>query len=350
MADSEETSSAIARQLFLRTFSAGVPLGSAAAQLSRVMRDEVFPARSTLYRRGEASDRIFFLVRGKVSLSLEGAPAWNFDAGSSVGLLDVLQDRPHKRTATAMTDVRALTLSAEDYFDVLEDNFEFTRNSIVNVAGALHALRLSLPPSGGFGAAQDVLPMSRGPVSARAPQSDPLGAAFVSGGGLPVRPLNLVELTIGLREVPALRSSSIQALTSMAGLVEERGLGPGEALFEQGEPASAIFVVVRGLVELERRDPLILAPFGPHSIVGGFASLGTAEQPYTARAREASTVLGLDKEDLFDLLELHFELVRSIFAGVSAEREQALLLKAAQTAEAGGRGATDSLFDAESAA
>src|SRR5688572_13747397 len=62
MAHNVETSSAIARQLFLRTFSAGVPLGGAAAQLSRVMRDEVFPEGANLYRRGEASDRIFFLV------------------------------------------------------------------------------------------------------------------------------------------------------------------------------------------------------------------------------------------------------------------------------------------------
>jgi CRP-like cAMP-binding protein len=347
MADSVETSSAIARQLFLRTFSAGVPLGGAASQLSRVMRDEVFPAGATLYRRGEASDRIFFLVQGKVSLSMEGMPPWIFDAGTSVGLLDVLQDRPHKRTATAESDVRALSLSADDYFDVLEDNFEFTRNSIVKIADALQALRLTLSPTGGFGVALEAIPISR--RRSAEPHSDPLRAAFGLGGGLPVRPLSLVERTIALREVPALRSSSIQALTSMAGLMEERGLRPGEVLFKQGEPAAAIYIVVRGLIELERREPLILAPFGEKTLVGGFASLGAAEHPFTARAREGSTVLALDKEDLFDLLELHFELVRSIFAGVAAEREQALFLKAAQQAEQN-RGAAESLFDAETAA
>jgi CRP-like cAMP-binding protein len=346
-ADSVETSSAIARQLFLRTFSAGVPLGNVAAQLSRLMRDEVFPAGATLYRRGEASNRIFFLVKGRVSLSMEGMPPWVFEAGTSVGLLDVLQDRSHKRTATALSDVRALSLAAEDYFDVLEDNFEFTRNSIVKIAAALHALRLSLMPSGGFGAATDAIPVSRGRLTVE-PYSDPLRAAFGMGGGLPVRPLNLVERTIALREVPALRSSSIQALTSMAGLIEERGLKPGEVLFKQGDPAAAIYIVVRGLLELERIDPLIMATFGERTLVGGFASLGSSDHPYTARARDASTVLALDKEDLFDLLELHFELVRSIFAGVAAEREQVLFLKAAQHAEEN-RGAADSLFDVESA-
>lgn len=348
MADNLEGSSAIARQLFLRTFSAGVPLGSAASQLSRVMRDEVFPAGATLYRRGEASDRIFFLVKGKVSLEMDGMPPWVFEDGTSVGLLDLLQDRSHRRTATAVSDVRALSLSAEDYFDVLEDNFEFTRNSIVKIAEALQTLRLSLPPSGGFGVGPDIMPISRGRPTAE-PHSDPLRAAFALGGGLPTRPLNLVERTIALREVPALRSSGIQALTSMAGLMEERGLRPGQPLFKQGESASAIFIVVRGLIELERREPLILAPFGEKTIVGGFASLGVADHGFTARAREPSTVLALDKEDLFDLLELHFELVRSIFAGVATEREQALFLKAAQQASEH-RGTAESLFDSESAA
>lgn len=347
MSDSAEPSSAIARQLFLRTFSAGVPLGSAASQLSRVMRDEAFPAGATLYRRGEASDRIFFLVKGKVSLAVDGMPPWIFEAGASVGLLDVLQDRSHRRTATALSAVHALSLTAEDYFDVLEDNFEFTRNSIVKIAEALHALKMSIAPSGGFG--PDIAtPSSRGRPTAE-PKSDPLRAAFGAGGGLPARPLNLVERTIALRGVPALKSSGIQALTSMAGLMDERGLAPGEALFSQGEASSAIYFVVRGLIELERRDPMILAPFGERTLVGGFASLGLAEHAFTARAREASTVLELDKEDLFDLLELHFELVRSIFAGIAAERERALLLKAAQQASEQ-RGAADSLFDVEPAA
>jgi CRP-like cAMP-binding protein len=135
----------------------------------------------------------------------------------------------------------------------------------------------------------------------------------------------------------------------MAGFMEERGLKAGEVLFTQGEPSAAIYFVVRGLIELERRDPLILAPFGEKTLVGGFASLGCPEHPFTGRAREPSTVLALDREDLFDLLELHFELVRSIFAGVAVEREQALFLKAAQQASEQ-RGAAESLFDVESAA
>lgn len=331
MADNDAPSAAIARQIFLRAFSAGKPAGSAATYLAQVMRDEVFPAGTALYRKGDAADELFFIVRGRVRQSVKGAPSWEFEGGAVIGLLDVLQDRLHARTAEAVTDVHALVLKADDYFDVLEDHFEFTRSSILSMADALHALRLALPPTGGFGE----LRRSRVPDSRRGPPSSSrraraLSALPLAAAGAEDRPLNVVERTIALRGSPALESASIQALTSMAELIDEVRPAPGDVLVTEGAVAPAIFLVARGLVGIERREPAIAATFSPGALVGGYASLGSAVEAYTARALAPSLLFSIDKEDLFDLLELHFDLARSVLKNMAAERESALLEEAAR--------------------
>lgn len=324
MADRDAQATAIARQIFLRVFSSGIPTGGVATQLAPRMHEEVVRAGTTLFRRGEAADRLFFIVRGRVELTQPGAKAWSFETGAVLGALDVFQDRPHARTAVALTEVQALVLEADDWFDVLEDNFEFTRNSIIHIASSLHALRLTLPPCAGF------LVTESKALSART-----RGAAALDGGHreaaeVEERPLNLVERIIAFRDVAAFKSAGIQALTTMAGLVEETRLDAGAQLYAQGDASPAIFVIVRGALEIERDEPAIRASFGPGSLLAGLGSLGYLEQPYSARALAPSLMLKVDKEDLFDLLEIHFDMVRSVLAIMGRERELVLLERVAR--------------------
>lgn len=324
MTDRDAQATAIARQIFLRVFSSGIPTGGVATQLAPRMHEEVVRAGTTLFRRGEAADRLFFIVRGRVELTQPGAKAWSFETGAVLGALDVFQDRPHARTAVALTEVQALVLEADDWFDVLEDNFEFTRNSIIHIASSLHALRLTLPPCAGF------LVTESKALSART-----RGAAALDGGHreaaeVEERPLNLVERIIAFRDVAAFKSAGIQALTTMAGLVEETRLDAGAQLYAQGDASPAIFVIVRGALEIERDEPAIRASFGPGSLLAGLGSLGYLEQPYSARALAPSLMLKVDKEDLFDLLEIHFDMVRSVLAIMGRERELVLLERVAR--------------------
>lgn len=346
MADRDAQAAAIARQIFLRVFSSGIPTGGVASQLAPRMHEEVVPAGTILFRRGEAANRLFFIVRGRVELAQPGAKTWSFETGAVLGALDVFQDRPHARTAVALTEVQALVLEADDWFDVLEDNFEFTRNSIIHIASSLHELRLTLPPCAGF-LGKELLaisartppgntpgqagPSSRTPA-ARYPTSAP--PALDGGNGRAAeaegRPLNLVERIIAFRDVAAFKSAGIQALTTMADLIEETRLDAGAQLYAQGDASSAIFVIVRGTLEIERDDPAIRASFGPGSLLAGLGSLGYLEQPYSARALAPSLVLKVDKEDLFDLLEIHFDMVRSVLAIMARERELVLLERVAR--------------------
>jgi CRP-like cAMP-binding protein len=300
LSDEVDREQVIERQIFIRSLNIARPTGSAAQQLARAMRDQLFPAGEVLYSRGEAASRIYYIMRGDIELSLEGAEPWTMKAPSVVGILDVLQDRPRERTARALTDVKALVLSGDDYFDVLEDNFEFARAALCGVASNLHMMSLGLAPTGGF-------PDPAGPILAP-----------------PDRPLSLVERTLTLYDAPAFRAASVQGVSRLAGLAEEVRYAEGDAISRFGEPCASLVVVACGLVQIRREDPRLEARFGAGSIVGGYASIGRDAHQYDSTALAPTVALRVRKDDFFDLLEDHSEVTRSVLAFMAIERERIL--------------------------
>jgi CRP-like cAMP-binding protein len=292
--DAHDPQSMIEREIFLRSMSLGRFTGT--RQLGRAMHDVFFEAGSVIYKEGSPADDLYFVVRGTVALTKPGEPPWEFGPRSVVGIIDADQNRPHRRTAVALTDVEALKLSSEDRLEVLEDNFEQARSLILFTSDAVHQLALTLP-SGGFSEPE--------PTEQEIEPEE----------------LPLVERVLTLRDVPAFRKASIQALVSLAPVAEESRVRAGETLFRVGEVTGVFYVVARGMVELERQAPRISARFGPASIVGGSAAFGDVERSYAARAIQDSVLLRIPEEDFFDVMEDHFDLARSVFAYIAAERE-----------------------------
>ena len=62
--------------------------------------------------------------------------------------------------------------------------------------------------------------------------------------------------------------------------------------------------------------------------MGNYAPFTDRALPFGARAAEATTVLRIGKEDLLDLMEVHFEVARSAMAYVANERVRLLELRA----------------------
>jgi CRP-like cAMP-binding protein len=291
------------RELFLRGISASQPQGGAALQLARAMRDVSFSAGATIYRAGDFTRLIHFITHGEVELSGVHLDPWRLQAPAVIGVLDVNQRRPFSRTATAISDVRALVLREDDWFEVLEEHFEFARASMVRVADDVHTLHLSAGRGGGF--------------PEPPPQTDHEPHA-----------LNLQERTLALRGVLIFRTAGIQALALLATGATERALATGERLVTRDDPANALLVVARGTIRIERENPAIHARFGPGSLVGGGASISFRTHPYTAVAEAPAVVLELHREDVIDALEDHVEMIYSTLAGLGAEREQIMELRA----------------------
>jgi CRP-like cAMP-binding protein len=287
---------AIERELFLRSLS-GVQLHTGAAQqLARSMRDASFHAGEEIYRAGAFTGLIHFVTHGEVELSAAGVAPWRLVAPAVIGVLDVTQRRPFSRTATAVTDVRALVLREDDWVESLEEHFEFARASIRRIADDVHQLHLATSPGGGF--------------PEPPPRSDEEPHA-----------LNVQERTLALRDVACFRTAGIQALALLATGAREHALTKGERLFARDDPSGSVFVVARGTIRIERENPVIRARFGPGTMVGGGAAISFVTEPYTAEAEAHAVVLELRREDLIDTLEDHVEMIRSTLGGLGMERE-----------------------------
>jgi CRP-like cAMP-binding protein len=288
---------AIERELFLRSIGGAPVQPGIAQQLARAMSDASFRAGEVIYRAGDFTRRIHFVTHGEVELTIDGGESWRLLAPAVIGVLDVNMRRPFSRTATAITDVRALVLGADDWLEVIDENFDYATAVVLRLAADVHRLHLTLSPGGGF---QEPLP----------PSDDEPHA------------LNIQERTLALLPVSCFQFAGIQALATLATGAVERSLERGERLFTLDEPASSFFVVARGVVQIERATPLIQARFGPGSIVGGGAALSFVAQQYTAQAESRAVVLEIRREDLIDALEDHVEMVHAMFAGLGSERER----------------------------
>lgn len=297
----------IERQLFLRTMVIGRAAG-AAEHLAALMKDAYFPAGTALYRAGEACDQLFFIIRGTVHLVAPGLDPLRFGDRSVIGVLDMLQDRPYSRTAVAVTDVEGLTARADDWLEMLEENFEFGRSALVNNATGLVQLASTLPLCG-------------------FPPEGVAGAPLQINGK-PGAPLDLVGRLLALRAVPAFSMARIQALSSMAELAEEEHHAAGATLFAEGAVPTGLYVLVRGKVELVADGFRAPVPFGAGTLIGNYAAFSERPLPFGARVVEPTTLLRLRIEDLLDLMEIHFEVARSSMAYVANERIRVLEYRA----------------------
>jgi CRP-like cAMP-binding protein len=293
----------VERELFLRSMNMLRPLGNATVELARAMRDMHFSAGSKLFREGDASHHIYYIMHGSVRM-FRGEDSKTFGDRSAVGIIDAIQDRAHAWNAEAITDVHALVIKSDDYLEVLEDNFAYARGAVSTISNFSHLMSVTIAETGGFD------PPSPSPCDTTSAE------------------LNVIERTIMLRNVAPLRRGGIQPLTRLAGLTEARRLEAGEVLFHRGEPSRDLWVVAAGTIEIERESPRIRARFGPGSLVMDTIAFADIDRPYTARAIEPTTALLLRREDFFDVLEDHFELVRAVLSACVAGREKLAVLTA----------------------
>lgn len=290
--------SRIARELFLAAFFPPQVAARILPRIASAMRDLWVPAGHVLFRAGEPADVFFFVVEGEVRIEGNDLPPLMLGERSVAGIIDVLADRARTRDCVVTKDAHLLELPAEEWLNVLEDDAEFARGALRNAARGAHAALLTLVPDGGF----------------------PDVALHEAAPDLPT--LHLVERMLALRSTPLVQRASAQALEELAEIAKEVRLEPGQALFERGDGVGRFCFVAQGTIALERDEPRITARFGPGTLVGGVAAVTLETEPYSARAVTRSVVLDVDHDDLFDVVEEHFDLGRSLIVMVALENER----------------------------
>ena len=300
---------AVEHQIVIRSLLGHTYGGATALRMAAATNEQFFPAGKVIYEAGDPARYVYFLVQGRVELSHPGEKAWSFNDRGVFGILDAELERPHARTARATSDVRVIAIRADDWHDIIEDNFDYTRWRISRNAQDLMRKGLELAPHAGF---DGVPPHHREDAMPYIPHHHVLETTHAD----PFERLLVLHLT------DVFERAGIQALTRLAASARELVVEEDDVIVDQGDNADALLVVASGTVAFERHTPPISVTFGERRLIGGYAGLGQGHWPATVRAISPTHVLSIAVEDLYDVMEDHFDVVRSVMGFLAVERDR----------------------------
>ena len=94
-------------------------------RLATIAQEAYFAAGHTIFREDDIGDVFYLLVQGKVEHASERRNIKEaLGPGDAVGLYSVLTREPRFATAQALDDTFAISIGAEDLYNVLSNNME----------------------------------------------------------------------------------------------------------------------------------------------------------------------------------------------------------------------------------
>ncbi len=121
---------------------------------------------------------------------------------------------------------------------------------------------------------------------------------------------------IALRQFPAFSTLSPEDAQAIAHRMRERRLEPGEPLFHEDEPIDEVAFVIRGKVRTQRHGK-ILGTYDDRSVIGSLAILAELTGGYGAVALEPTTAILLPADEMLEVFEDHFVVVRAALQGLA---------------------------------
>lgn len=305
----ELTHGRLGRELFLVSF--GVSLGDLEPwvfdRMTTLLADRWVPAGTTLYVEGDPPEYLLFMLEGSVRLTRAGETPWLLQGRWVVGALEGVANTTRTRTAIATTDFQAMQVPIRGWVELLEDSFPLARSAILNAARATAELETRVPAT---------------PPAARRSYEPPMDA-----------PLQLIDRLSLLADVRMLSGAGVQSIVDLAAASREARFDEGALLLERGVERREMLLVVSGDVEARREGPPLERRYGPGDIVCGVSSFGTQGLVWEARALGPTRVIAFPIEAWFDLMEEHFDLVRSTLGAIGTRRELLLEQMARHTEE-----------------
>jgi HEAT repeat protein len=128
--------------------------------------------------------------------------------------------------------------------------------------------------------------------------------------------LSLIERVLILKTVSTFAGIPDGTLAEAATLLEEQDLAAGETLFTKGEPGRCMYIIVAGRVRVHDGGRL-LNELGERDIFGEMAVLDSAPRLASVEAAEATRLLRLDQDALYELMADHVEVARGIIQVLS---------------------------------
>ena len=122
--------------------------------------------------------------------------------------------------------------------------------------------------------------------------------------------LSTIEKALFLKGVGMFETMSADQLKILSNISREIQIPEGKVLFEQGDPCDYLYVIVDGEIEIilnqaANGEPRILATLAPPTSFGEIALFGDEGRSAGARASQDTSLLGIEKEPLLELIHEH---------------------------------------------
>jgi hypothetical protein len=143
-----------------------------------------------------------------------------------------------------------------------------------------------------------------------------------SAGGEEVPVESTIEKLLALRAAPVFAKLRSEDLAVLARIAEIETFERDATIFTEGEMGDALFVVVRGAVDI-RREGRLLATLKKGEAFGEMAVLDAQPRSATATAAERTEVLRIASEDFYDSLHEQAEIAEGIIRMLSARLREA---------------------------
>lgn len=287
------------RELDLRV---GLGLFASETQLDHLLsisRQLEVPAGHLLFDRESSVDTLFQVISGEIEMRAPGLASWRVAQHGIAGFVDFMRGRAHARAAVVTTPARLLELDAAEYRDYLEDNFEVSHRFIAQLSTSITADLVANP---------ELHELLASPATAEQRSFAELE--------IPV-----VERLVMLSRMTAFRGASMEGLAHLAQSAIETRYAPGEVIATADSRSSLVSLLVEGEVQLELPSGVRVMRRA-RDFVAHVEELATTPRLNIVIAAAPAIVLQIEREELLDQIEEHFDLALSIFAFIAAEQEK----------------------------
>lgn len=113
--------------------------GEDLAPLARVAEVEIYSPGQAIMKEGEIGDALFVVIRGEVTISHSGRTLATLGPGDAIGEMAVLDNVPRSATAVAETEVEALRIGSEEFYEILHEQVEIAEGVIRMLCARLRA-------------------------------------------------------------------------------------------------------------------------------------------------------------------------------------------------------------------
>ncbi len=153
--------------------------------------------------------------------------------------------------------------------------------------------------------------------------NNPVGPGLVQQRGEAM--MLTVEKALFLKSVPVFAGLEGEELAALAEIAMEKEFRQGEVLFEEGQVAHHLYLVVRGKVEVFRKvnsNERPLAALAEKDVLGEMAILDDEPRSASVRALEPTLVLKIDRESFRELIHERPQISFAIFKMLSSRLRQ----------------------------